>query len=76
VRVRVRARGVSVSVPEHSFETEREFISRILFVRKQIHIPFPLLENENAFPFPETRNGDAFPFSKTGNAFSILRVME
>jgi hypothetical protein len=66
VRVRMRARGVSVSVPKRSFETEREFISRILFLRKQIHIPFPLLENENAFPFPETRDGGRVPILKNG----------
>jgi hypothetical protein len=65
---------VSVPVPERSFgmETYIEY----LFLRKQIDIAFPVLENENAFLFSGAKNGDAFPFSRTGNAFSISRIKE
>jgi len=55
-----------VSVPERFFGTEREFISCILFLSKQIQMAFSVLENENAFAFPGTHLAFHVSRSRTG----------
>ncbi len=58
---------------------EREFVSHIVFLRKQIQIACSVLESKNVFPFRETKNGESYTprrkfITQTAHLYYLLIV--